>query len=183
LRAAKIPGGWGEKIMASRRVSWLMVLVVVGGGWVLSSRELSNPRAASASASTSADLQGIERLHKRDIDATLAHDPKALAELFTEDAVLLEPGSAAVVGKPAILAENQKDQAEHPSAKVVSYKPDIKDLQVVDGWAFEWDYFDASYKESEKAEVKRFRAKALRILRRQPDGSWKFARVMWNVAE
>jgi len=167
--------------MASRRVSWLMVLVVVGAGWVLSSRGLSNPRAASAS--TSADLQGIERLHKRDIDATLAHDPKALADLFTEDAVLLEPGSAAVVGKPAILAENQKDQAEHPSAKVVSYKPDIKDLQVVDGWAFEWDYFDASYKESEKAEVKRFRAKALRILRRQPDGSWKFARVMWNVAE
>jgi hypothetical protein len=49
--------------------------------------------------------------------------------------------------------------------------------------AFEWDYFDASYKESEKAEVKRFRAKALRILRRQKDGSWKFARVMWNLVE
>jgi len=166
--------------MASKHASWLMVLVVVGGGWVLSSRGLSErPHAGSASA---ADLKGIEKLHQQDIDATLAHDPKALADLFTEDAVLLEPGSAAVMGKPAILAENRKDQAEHPSAKVVSYKPDIKDVQVVDGWAFEWDYFDGSYKESEKAEVKSFRAKALRVLKRQPDGSWKFARVMWNVA-
>jgi uncharacterized protein (TIGR02246 family) len=160
-----------------------MVLVVVSGGWVLSSRGLSE-RAHAASASTSAaDRQAIEKLHQQDIDATLAHDPKALADLFTEDAVLLEPGSAAVIGKRAILAENQKDQAEHPTAKVVSYKPDVKDVQVVDGWAFEWDYFDGSYKESEKAEVKSFHAKALRVLKRQPDGSWRFARVMWNVVE
>lgn len=157
------------------------MLVVVGGGWVLSSRGLSD-RAHAAPASA-AHLEGIEKLHHQDIDATLAHDPKALADLFTEDAVLLEPGSAAVMGKPAILAANLKDQAEHPTAKVVSYKPDIKDVQVVDGWAFEWDYFEASYRESEKAEVKSFRAKALRILKRQPDGSWKFARVVWNVVE
>jgi uncharacterized protein (TIGR02246 family) len=167
--------------MASKRVSWLMLLVVVGGGWGLSSRGLSE--RAHAALASAADLRGIEKLHQQDIDATLAHDPKALADLFTEDAVLLEPGSSALVGKKAILAENQKDQAEHPDAKVVSYKPDIKDVQVVDGWAFEWDYFGASYKESEKAEVKSFRAKALRVLKRQPDGSWKFARVMWNVAE
>jgi uncharacterized protein (TIGR02246 family) len=130
-----------------------------------------------------ADRQAIQKLHQQDIDATLAHDPQALADLFTDDAVLLEPGTPAVIGKPAILADNKKDTMEHPDAKVVSYKPEIKDLQVADGWAFEWDTFEASYKESEKAEVKTFRAKALRILKKQPDGSWKFARVMWNLAE
>jgi hypothetical protein len=43
--------------------------------------------------------------------------------------------------------------------------------------------FEGSFKESEKAEVKTFRAKGLRVLKRQPDGEWKFARVMWNMAE
>lgn len=136
-----------------------------------------------AAAAPSSDMQAIQKLHQQDIEATLARDPQALADLFTDDGVLLEPGGPAVIGKPAILAGNKKDNLEHPDAKVVSYKPEIKDLQVVDGWAFEWDTFDGSYKESEKAEVKTFRAKALRVLKKQPDGSWKFARVMWNLAE
>jgi uncharacterized protein (TIGR02246 family) len=127
---------------------------------------------------------GIEKLHKQDIAATLAHDPQALADLFTEDAVLLEPGSAPVIGRQAILAGNKKDQAEHPLMKVISYRPEIKDIQVVDGVAFEWDYFDASFSDSGKGnDVQTFRGKALRILKRQPDGTWKFSRVMWNLAE
>lgn len=125
----------------------------------------------------------IEKLHQQDVAATLARDPKALANLFTEDAVLLEPGQAPLIGKAAILADNEQDQKAHPGTKVVSYKPDIKDLQIRDGVAYEWDTFEASYKESENTEVKSFKAKALRILERQKDGSWKFARVMWNMAE
>ena len=66
--------------------------------------------------------------------------------------------------------------------RILSYKPVIKDLQIAGNWAIEWDYFEASYKESENSEPKSFRAKALRVLKRQPDGSWKFARVMWNMA-
>jgi len=30
-------------------------------------------------------------------------------------------------------------------------------------------------------DVKSFRGKSLRVLKREPDGSWKFARVMWNL--
>jgi uncharacterized protein (TIGR02246 family) len=140
-------------------------------------------RGTTGLDANNADRQGIERLHQQDVNATLARDPQALADLFADDAVLLEPGAPAVLGKPAILAENKKDSVKHPNTKIVSYKPEIKDLQIVDGWAFEWDTFEASYKESEKAEGKSFRGKALRILQKQPDGSWKFARVMWNLAE
>ena len=55
--------------------------------------------------------RGIETLHQQDIAATLAHDPQALADLFTEDAVLLEPDAAPLIGKAAILAANRKDVA------------------------------------------------------------------------
>jgi uncharacterized protein (TIGR02246 family) len=136
-----------------------------------------------ASQNNDADTRAIEKLHQQDVSATLARDPQALADLFTDDAVLLEPGAPAVVGKKAILEENKKENLEHPDSKIVGYKPEIKDLQVVDGWAFEWDTFEGSFKATEKADVKSFRGKALRILKRQPDGSWKFARVMWNMAE
>jgi uncharacterized protein (TIGR02246 family) len=156
----------------------VLAITAVFGIWTAVGRASARTAAAPES-----DLQAIQRLHQQDIDATLARDPQALADLFTDDAVLLEPGAPAVIGRPAILADNKKDTHEHPDAKVLSYKPEIKDLQVVDGWAFEWDTFEASYKESGKAEVKTFRAKALRILKKQPDGSWKFARVMWNLAE
>lgn len=127
------------------------------------------------------DLQAIEQLHHEDIEATLSGDPAALANLFTEDAVLLEPGSAAVSGKQAILAKNEKEKAAHPYSKVVSYHPEVKDIQLADGWAFEWTHFDASFQESPGADVKSFRAKGLRVLKRDPDGAWKFARVMWNM--
>lgn len=106
----------------------------------------------------------------------------ALANLFTHDAVLLEPGSPAVIGKKAILAESEKERAENPGFLELSYRPDIKNIQIADGWAFEWGYFDASYSESPGGEVKQFRGKGLRVLKREPGGSWKFARVMWNVA-
>jgi len=161
----------------------ILSLIVVGlaAFGVLQSGILSH--SVFASQANAADMQAIEKRHERDVSATLARDPQALADLFTEDAVLLEPGAPAVIGRAAILAENKKERLEHPDSKIVGYKPQIKDLQVVGGWAFEWDTFEGSFKESEKAEVKSFHAKALRILKRQPDGSWKFARVMWNMAE
>ena len=98
--------------------------------------------------------------------------------------MLLEPGAVPVIGKPAILAQNQKDRAAHPRMKVISYKPEIKDLQVAGSVAFEWDSFEASFSESgEGNDTQTFRGRALRVLQRQPDGSWKFCRVMWNLAE
>jgi hypothetical protein len=49
--------------------------------------------------------------------------------------------------------------------------------------AFEWGYFTASFVESSGGEEKRLRGKLLRVLKKQPDGSWKAARAMWNTSE
>lgn len=131
--------------------------------------------------SQATDMAGIEALHRKDVAATLALDPKLLADLWTEDAVRLEPGGPAEVGLAAIHANDLKDIRGHPGSSMLSYQPDIKDVQIVGDCAYEWDIFDASYKESADGKVVTFHAKALRVLRKQPDGSWKFARVMWNL--
>jgi uncharacterized protein (TIGR02246 family) len=139
--------------------------------------------AHPAIGAAAGDLQGIEKLHAQDVAATQSGDPQALADLFTDDAVLLEPDAPAVIGKKAILDGNKKEKVEHPGGKTVKYKVDVKDTQIIEGWAFEWAYFETSYRETDKAPVQSFRGKVLRVMKRQADGSWKFARMMWNLAE
>jgi len=150
--------------------------------WAMLSVALAIAAEAQPNTTEPADMQAIERLHQKDIAATLSGDPQALADLFTDDAVLLQPGSPAIVGRQAILSANEKEKAKRPPSKVLAYKPEIHDLQVVNGWAFEWIDFEASYKESEDEQPKSFHAKALRILKREADGDWKFSRVMWNLS-
>jgi len=136
-----------------------------------------------ANQAQGADRAGIEELHRKDVAATLASDPKLLAELWTEDAVRMEPGKPAEIGLATIHANDEKEIAANPAARMLSYRPDIKNLQIVGDWAVEWDNFEASYKDSPQGKVVTFHAKALRVLRKQPDSSWKFSRVMWNLNE
>jgi uncharacterized protein (TIGR02246 family) len=150
---------------------------------VWGTRTISAQNPQNAATMVFDDRAGIEKLHQQDIAATFSQDPNDLADLFTEDGILLEPGSRAIVGRQAILAANQEGQARHPKAKILNYKPEIRDLHIENGWAFEWDYFEASFQDSPDTPVQSMHAKALRILKREPDGSWKFARVMWNLVE
>ena len=128
------------------------------------------------------DLSAIEKLHQQDIAATLAGDPQALAKLWADDAVRLEPG-AAEVGKGIIVEHDTETMKSNGEMRILSYAPEIRDVKIVDGWAFEWGFFSSSYRDHPNSPVKTFRGKLLRVLERQRDGSWKFARVMWNLAE
>ena len=47
-------------------------------------------------------------------------------------------------------------------------------MRIAGEWAFEWGYI--SYKDS--SDPKPMRGKVLRVMKRQPDGSWKFSRVI-----
>jgi len=82
-------------------------------------------------------------------------------------------------GKAAFHDFVKQALAKSPSVKVVKYAPDIHDIQVAGNVAYEWGYFDATQKSFEQQAPESLRAKLLRVIRRQPDGSWKFARVMW----
>jgi ketosteroid isomerase-like protein len=129
------------------------------------------------------DRAAIEKLHEQDVAATLSGDTDALAGLWTEDAVRLDQGRQADVGKKAIHAADMKGKVAHPDAQVVKYAPDIRDVTIRDGWAFECGYFNGSYREKVGGEEKLMHAKFLRVLRKQSNGSWRFARVMWNTNE
>ena len=123
------------------------------------------------------DRAGIEKLHQRDIAATLSRDPVALTDLWTDDAVRLGPGRPAEVGKKAIRESNERWSAL-PGVKVLSYVPETKDLTILDGWAIEWGYITGSYVETPGGEVKQIRGTRLMVLKKMRDGSWKCFRGM-----
>jgi len=116
----------------------------------------------------------IERLHKLDVEATLSGKADDFSKLWDGGAVRIQPGIPAEIGKAAIYETDKGAETNSNGGQSLCYKPEIKDLQITGDWAFEWGYF--SYKESAKS--KPGQGKVLRVIKRQKDGSWKFARVI-----
>jgi ketosteroid isomerase-like protein len=82
------------------------------------------------------------------------------------------------VGKAAIYASDLHSFATSPGWAVLSYKPDVRDVQVAGGWAFEWGLFSAAFRPSADEPIGEMHGKLLRVLYRESGGEWKFARVM-----
>jgi ketosteroid isomerase-like protein len=130
--------------------------------------------------SAGSDEAAIEKVHQQDIAATLSRDSGALTDLWADDAIRLTPGQRAEVGKQAI-RESHERWSTLQAVKVLSYEPEIKDLTILDGWAVEWGYFTGSYVESPGAEPKQIRGAVLAVLKKFPDGSWKYFRRMGDT--
>ncbi len=117
----------------------------------------------------------------QDITATIARDPVALTDLWTDDAIRLGVGAPADIGKAAIRASNER-QTANKTFKVLSYVPEVKDFTFLDGgWAVEWRTFTASYTDSPGGEVKQIRGTVLGVLKKLPDGSWKAFRALGGI--
>jgi len=127
-----------------------------------------------------ADFAAIEKLHQKDIEVTLSQDPEGLIDIWTEDAVRFIPGNPPAVGKHAIQAENQKVRVKYPGFKVLSYVAEYKNIQIEDGLACEWGEHEAKLAMSPEARPFSWHGKGFHVLRRQSDGSWKFAVIIAN---
>jgi uncharacterized protein (TIGR02246 family) len=124
-----------------------------------------------------ADLAAIGKLHKADVAATLPQDPAAMTALFSDDAVNLQFPGGPVVGTKAMKEAYVKFRADYPDFQVLKYVPNIKEVQIVDGWALEVISGTSTFRTSAKDAPVTVEGKSMRVLERQPDGSWKFALV------
>lgn len=124
---------------------------------------------------------GIRKLCQQDIVATVSMDVGKLTDLWADDGVLLGQGDKPLVGKPAIQASLKQNFAANPTMKVLKYVPEITDVQVVGDVAYEWGFFEATHQVSADSPPASFRARFLRVMKLQSDGTWRFVRVMWNT--
>ena len=159
----------------------LSVAVAVGAFAAVIGPVVFGPAAwTESSQGRDADRAAIEKLHQQDIAATLSQDSVALTGLWTEDAIRFSPGQPAEVGRQAIRESNER-WSIRPGLKVLTFVPEIKDLTIMDGWAVEWGYITGSYVESPGGDPKEIRSSRLMVLKKLPDGSWKYFRGMREV--
>jgi ketosteroid isomerase-like protein len=124
---------------------------------------------------TAVDRAAIEKLHQADVTATLNNNADQLAALWADDAVLLGEGEAPVSGRRTLRDVYAKDPA-----KILKYTPHIESLEIHGNVAYEWGRFDALAKEAANKPAADWKGRFLRVMAKQPDGSWKFTRIMWQ---
>ena len=121
------------------------------------------------------DMAGIAKLHRGDVAATLSQDPDALAALWTKDGVLFGEGDRPIVGRQALREAYAKG-----GWKVLSYTPHILDVAVDGDAAVEWGRFEVSFRTTGTRQAEELHGRFLRAMKKQPDGKWRFTRIMWQ---
>ena len=133
------------------------------------------PKGAATDGSA-ADRAAIERLHEQDKEATLSDSADQLAKLWDKDAVRFSVGRPAEIGAAVIYADDKRWEVSSGRERSLCYDLEIQDVQLAGDWAFEWGH--GSYKTSKDGKESIEYGKVLRVMKRQSDGTWRFARVM-----
>ena len=134
------------------------------------------PAKSAAHGGLEADRAAIERLHEEDKQATLSDSADQLAKLWDKDAVRFSAGRPAEIGAAVIYADDKRWEMSSGRERSLCYDNEIQDVQIAGDWAFEWWY--GSYKTSKDGKVSIGYGKGLRVMKRQSDGTWRFARVI-----
>src|SRR5215468_9953979 len=126
------------------------------------------------------DMKGIERLHEQDKEATLSDSADQLAKLWDKDAVRFLVNRPAEIGAAVIYADDKRWEMSTGRERTLCYDMEVQDIQIAGDWAFEWGYFSGKSANADKVSI--FYGKGMRVMKRQPDGTWRFARVMSLLA-
>jgi uncharacterized protein (TIGR02246 family) len=124
------------------------------------------------------DKQAIQRLTEEWVAAVRTKDIARLTNMVTEDAVFLPPGYPAIRGKQAVEAMYK---SFFPQFSSVEQTANLEEVEVAGDWAFAWGTESFVLVPQAGGLQIHMQGKGMSILRRQPDGSWKFARGINNT--
>ncbi len=88
----------------------------------------------SESSSEEADRLAIDRLHRQDVEATLSDKADELAKLWDSEAVRIQPGRPAEIGKAEIYANDKRWETKPDRPRTLCYKSEIKDVRITGEW-------------------------------------------------
>jgi ketosteroid isomerase-like protein len=141
---------------------------------------LTASSCASKKDGTSADLDAINALHQRDMEASRKWDIDTLTSLWTDDIVTLSQGEAPMIGKDANRAAIVRLRDESRDFQIADYILSFNEVKIVGDWAFEWGSYSGTVKPVAGGEPIRTTGTVMRVLKKDPDGSWKIARAMYD---
>ena len=137
---------------------------------------------SSRSDATQDDLRRIDELHRIDAEASRAGDYRTLRTLMSDDAVVLPPGGRMIRGADALDRSFARMTGAPPATEVLDYGFEWHEVEVCGRYAFEWGYIVGRERELATEVTSESRHHVMRILRREPDGTWRVHRTIWNDA-
>jgi uncharacterized protein (TIGR02246 family) len=127
---------------------------------------------------SSNDLQAIEDIHKRWIDAELAGDGLELLRLCTDDVVWIPPDFPVLEGREPITRWLKGAEVEIKSIEVTDLR--IGGSGTV---AYKTGNYTTAYKAVGSSEVRGVKGTHLWILQKIAKGEWRVAIVTWSSME
>lgn len=124
------------------------------------------------------DLRAIEAINQRDVEAALAGDTARMMSQWTDDFVLLQPAGPILRGRSTIA---EAFRGVENSVEILEYVLDIQEVKVRGDHAFQWGTYHYRVRPRAGGETVGTSGKLMRILQRQPDGSWKMHRTISTV--
>jgi ketosteroid isomerase-like protein len=131
-------------------------------------------------ADLKADLKSIEELHRKEVAATKIYDVATLTALWTEDVVAMPPNGQPIIGKAANHDFLAAGEAQTKLVDIMDFAQKWEEVTVSGDYAFEWGTFRSQITVKANAISSKAEFKVMRILKRQPDGTWKIHRTIWN---
>src|SRR5271170_7684896 len=127
----------------------------------------ANPLTDPTLSPGTAFLFSLEAKFARD---TATGGGKVFSAWFAEDAVTLETGEAAVIGKTSIAAKANWD----PSKYQLTWTPQGGQMSPAGDMGFTWGHYEGTSKDKNGNPIKQT-GRYMTIWKKMPDGSWKVA--------
>ena len=125
-----------------------------------------------------ADRRAIEALNQHDVKAALANDVDAIVSQWTDDFVVLPAAGPIVRGRSANAAAAEQGKEQMQALIPVDYVVEFEEITVSGDYAFEWGTYRVTARPRAGGNDLTYSGKLMRILQRQPDGTWKMHRTM-----
>ena len=126
------------------------------------------------------DIAAIEELHRLDVAATKAGQSERLKSLMDPECIVIPPDGDVVAGHAFLDQVAKAESARASREEVLELSQDWDELQLLGDFAYEIGVVRYSVRDND-GNVVRESQRLLRILRRQPDGSWRVLRAMWHA--
>jgi uncharacterized protein (TIGR02246 family) len=129
-----------------------------------------------ADGNTDADRKAIEAVLTEASAAYRDADAERWAAIFTKDAVIMLAGQPAITGREALVRLAQERFRQFTTA--VEIKPE--EIEMCGDWAFARTAVTGTFTPKDGSTPMELDLKEIAIYRRQPDGTWKVARLIGN---
>ncbi len=126
------------------------------------------------------DREEIQKLHDRDIQASMALDVDQLSSLWDDEVVVIPPGGRPIQGRAAVRAWMEKNAEAMRNVEILGYNEDWDEVRIFGEYAYERGTIRERHRPYAGGEEQESMSNVMRILKREADGSWRVYRTIWN---